>query len=170
MEPKITILVALIGVIGGIVGGGVTTTANYLFGLETKRLEHLQEARRNAYTKWLDVRTLDRRRIELAREGKVRESKRVKDQFDEQGRKVMGEIATYGAKKVVESVAMWYRADITLQHCKCKSLQDEKALMAEITSQKEMRSDLMPKEAPVSDADMAILLLQCDLPVVIKSD
>jgi len=34
MEAKIAILAALIGALGGMVGGGVTTTANYLFGLE----------------------------------------------------------------------------------------------------------------------------------------
>ena len=58
VEVKVPVLAALIGALGGLVGGGVTTVANHFFALEASRQELLQEARRNAYVEWLNVRTL----------------------------------------------------------------------------------------------------------------
>ncbi len=173
MDVKVPILAALIGAIGGLVGGGVTTAADYYFGLEASRQERLQEARRNAYVQWLEVRTLSGQVDELKAmekhvEAKKLERMKLERKFDSKGREVMGKIATYGGQNVVESVARWYRADGKLRPCTYSSLQNKKVLTTEIKAHQAMRGDLMPDEELVSDADMAALLLQCDMPPVFE--
>lgn len=170
MEVKVPVLAALIGALGGLVGGGVTTVADHFFGLEASRQELLQEARRNAYVEWLNVRTLFRHSGKLRVVGKHVEADKVFREFELKGREVMGKIAAYGGQDVVKSVARWYRADGRLRPCTSSSLEEEQALgkeqalAAEINVHQAMRGDLMPKEQPVSDADMSVLLLQCDMP------
>ena len=157
MDVKSPLLIALIGAIGGIVGGGVTSTVDYHLGLEANRAELLQEARREAYVEWLTVRTLWREYEELEAEGKHAEAEKTKGEFDRKGRAVMGKIATFGGKEVVQSLAQWYRV-AGLEPC-APSTKNDRA--AELVSHRAMRADLMPDEPAVSNKDMAILLLQC---------
>jgi hypothetical protein len=161
---QIDIKTALIGAIGGLVGGVIIAVISYFFNLEASRQALLKEERRNAYVQWLEVRTLDRKLEELKNEDMHDEAVKVKEEYDIRGRVVMGKIATYGEKEVVESVAQWYRADSKLKSCTYSSEQDKKALLAEINAHQKMRDDLMTRKDSVDDADMAVLLLQCDLP------
>ncbi|MFQ5804242.1 MAG: hypothetical protein ACE5JQ_15235 [Candidatus Methylomirabilales bacterium] len=170
MEVKVQILAALIGAIGGLVGGGVTTVADYYFGLEAGRQERLQEARRNTYVQWLDVRQLHKQSGILRAAGKNDEADEVRAEFALKGRQIMGKIAVYGGQNVVESVARWYRTDVRLGACISSSLEEEEYLnekqmfAAEIDVHQAMRGDLMPQEQLVSDADMSVLLFQCEMP------
>ncbi len=145
----------------------MNTAVDYYFGLEESRQERLQEARRNAYLQWLNVRTLSRQVDELRADGEHVEADKDEREYHRKGRTVMGAIATYGGQNVVESVARLYRTDENLRFCTYSCLQNKKALTAEINAHQAMRGDLLPDENPVSDADMAVLLLQCDLPAVL---
>jgi len=165
---KIPILVALIGVIGGLIGGGMTTVANYVFKLEEKRHERLLKDRSDVYVKWLEVRTLSRQADELNARGDKVKAKVVDDEYERRGREVMGKIANYGGTRVVNSIADWYRADIKMPICD-EDKADHKALFAEIKVHQAMRGDLISDEDQVSDENMAILLLQCYLPATIKN-
>ena len=160
MELKTPVLVAVIGALGGLVGGGVTSVADYFFGLQAKRQELLQEARRNAYVDWLSVRTLSREVDQLESERRKAEADALLKKYDREGRAAMGKIATYGGSGVVRSAAKWYRTDATTIPCDDSS---PRKLKAEIDLHQAMRSDLLPQEERVSDADMALLLLQCSL-------
>lgn len=157
---------ALIGAIGGLAGGVLIAGISHFLGLEASRQELLKAARRDAYVQWLEVRTLFREVLQLKDKGKNVEAYKVEQNYHRKGREVMGKIATYGGKKIVESMAMWYRKDDKLRPCTYSSLQDKEALMAEIHIHQDMRYDLMPDEDLVIDANMAVLLLQCDLPPI----
>jgi len=161
---QVDIKTALIGAIGGLVGGALIALMSHFLGLEASRQELLQTARRNAYVLWLEVRTLSRQADKLEHQGKSDEAAELKREFHRKGREVMGKIATYGGHKVVEAIAAWYRTHTSLKPCACSSSQAKQTLMAEINAQQAMRGDLMPEEDPISDADMALLLLQCELP------
>jgi hypothetical protein len=160
----IDIKTALIGAIGGLVGGALIALMGHFLGLEATRQELLQTARRDAYVDWLEIRTLSREVDELKDRGKSGETYNVERNYDREGREAMGKIATYGGQKVVKAIAMWYRASGVLDPCPYSSSQDKQALMAEINAQQAMRGDMIPEEDPVSDADIAVLLLQCELP------
>lgn len=159
MEARSPILIALIGVVGGIVGGAISSTADYYLGMEAQQAESLQEARRQAYVEWLTVRTLWREIDDLGAKGKSTEAERLKTEFDRKGRAVMGQIATFGGPRVVASLAEWYRVR-GLQPC---AAEEKKDLAAELSSHREMRSELLPDEPPVPNSEMAILLFQCNV-------
>jgi len=162
MEVKVSILVALIGLVGALVGGVITAGLNYYFGLASSRHGLLQDARRATYSQWLEVRTLSRQVDELRTKGNHVDADKIEREYDKKGREVMGKIATYGGQKVVKSVAQMYRTDPRLKPCTYSSSHDKEALAAEISAQQVMRRELVPEEDAVSDADMAVLLLQCD--------
>ena len=164
MEVKVTALAALIGALGGLFGGGVTSVVDYFFGLEASRQELLQEARRKTYSDWSYVRTLSRHSEDLGADEERDEAEKARREFDLKGREVMGNIAVFGGQSVVKSVAMWYRTDVTLKPCSASSLEEKKALEAEINVHHAMRGDLLGEEQAVSDAEMSLLLLQCDMP------
>lgn len=160
MDIKVPILAALIGALGGLVGGSVTAVTRHFMGLEANRQDLLREERRNAYVDWLEVRTLSRQIDDLIADNKIEQSEKKRDEFDLKGRSVMGKIATYGGAEVVRSVAHWYRTDSQITTCKDAGSED---LKSEIAAHQAMRRDLMPNEAAVSDEDMTLLLLQCRL-------
>lgn len=163
----IDIKTALIGAIGGLVGGVLIAVMSYYLGLLTSRQELLQTQRAEAYVQWCENRTLSRLADKLEDEGKAQEAKKAMQKFHREGRGIMCKIATYSGKKVVESVASWYRTHIDLNSCTYVDLKDKKRLIAEIQVHQAIRKELLPKEDEISDADMAVLLLQCDLPPIL---
>ena len=150
---------ALIGALGGLIGGSVSAAASHFFGLEATRQELLQTARRNAYVDWLEVRQLGVRADELRKEKSV-EADRVKNEFDLKGRQVLGRIGVYGDENVVRAVATWVRSFEETKPCTTKGWKDDIAVY------QSMRSNLITEgEQAVSDTDLSVVIFGCAEPI-----
>ena len=154
MDAKIQ--VALIGALGGLVGGGVTVAASHYFGLEATRQELLQSARRDAYVEWLQVRELGRKASRL-RETNPEEADSLLNEYQLKGSQVFGRIAVYGDRIVVETVATWMR---NFEYPPCTDLAWEE----EIAIYRSMRGSLLSEEQSVDDDDLSMILHGCSQP------
>ena len=156
---NVKIQVVLIGTLGGLVGGGVTTVASHFFGLEASRQELLQTARRNAYVEWLEVRLLGVQADDLREENREEEADSVREEFDLKGRQVLGRIAVYGDQNVVRAVATWVRTfEEKIEPCTFQQWAEDIAVY------QKMRGSLIPEEQAVSDTDLSVILFQCSEP------
>lgn len=163
-------LAALIGAIGGLVVGAVTTTASHYLGLEATRQEFLQEARREAYVDWLNARLFGLQAEQMLKAAQVKEldakereaaeaeAESLKEKFRLEGRQALSRIAVYGDRRVVGALAAWLRAFEYRKPCTfSRWTQDIKVYQS-------MRAAQFPKEDRVSDGDLSVMLFGCTEP------
>lgn len=155
MDVKIQ--AALIALIGGLVGGGVTAAVTHIFGLEASRQELLQTARRNAYVDWLQARQLGVR-AERLREVDSAEAERLDMLYALEGWQTLGRIGVYGDPEVVKAVAAWIRTNEGSGPC------TNPAWEQDISVYQSMRASLMQEERAISDTDLSDVIFGCSEP------
>ena len=163
---NLNIQVALIGALGGLVGGIVTASTAHYLGLESSRQELLQIERRSAYVGWLKARQLGVRAAQLReddaaqlREDDNAEAEQLYRQFKLEGPQNLARIGVYGDTKVVESVAEWLRVFETTKPCP-----PAQGWKQDIAVYQSMRASLMKNEKTVSDAELSVVIFGCSEP------
>ncbi len=180
MNGKLQVLIVpSIGVVSVIIGA---LLGNFL-SIKEKRVSLLEEARRQAYVEFLEERELGPQldylkadktnaEAELAKAAKKRAQAKVKelrarcstlqkkiDILDEQWhtkcKATLNKIAIYGDSRVIQALVKFYR----------KTWPSEKQCgedwVLDVSVYQNMRRSLMPKAEPVTDIDLAELVLEC---------
>jgi hypothetical protein len=143
IKTALTILCALpLGAILGFVG-------TYWMATEGKRVEILQESRRDAYIDFLKVQV--KKQLDL-------QNNPV--QFVEDTAVARRKISIYGDKSVVEALAGYWREIFKAPPC-CGDLPQ---LKHDVAIYQSMRTDIMPRREDINDADMMLLQHFCKMP------
>jgi ATP-dependent Clp protease ATP-binding subunit ClpA len=176
------LVISAIGVASVIVGA----LLGHFLSLKEKRVSLLDDARRQAYVTFLEIREkpaeltsveADKGNIEVEAvraesEGDKKKAKGLRVRVGElekkraalqekwvvKSRVAANDIAIYGDSRVVRSLANFYRqAHPSTQPC-------TKEWVLDVQIYQDMRRSLMPEEESVSDKDLAELILGCIAP------
>jgi hypothetical protein len=130
------------------VGALIGFSGTYWMATEGKRLEILQESRRDAYIHFLKVQVkkqLDLKNDPVKFVGETEVARR--------------KLSIYGNKAVVEALARHWREIYNAPPCCGKRSQ----LQHDVAIYQSMRSDILPQEN-INDADMMLLQHLCKMP------
>jgi ATP-dependent protease HslVU (ClpYQ) peptidase subunit len=133
------ILVAIIGIIGVVVGA----VTQYIFTRVTESMKHYQELRSHAYTDF--IRAVSGLAISQRSGSRDRELEFTTLLTDAKGR-----ISVYGSKQVIQSISDFFRH--------YSELSSPEALNAFVNIVQKMRSDTISKGEKVLDEQIFILL------------
>ncbi len=149
-----TLVTAGIGAIGGL----VAVLLGHVMGLSAERQELLEQARRDAYVEWAEVRELHTLVDHLRAVGKSAPADSVMTLFNVGAQKVGNRIAIYGEKQVVEALSAYFSQIYSATPACPESWQKDVAIY------RGMRHSLLGTREAVNDSILAFLVLRCVAP------
>lgn len=134
-----------------VIGAMLGAFGQYVVTMEGKRLDVLQEARRDAYVEFLNVTVAEQ--LDLERNPGL---------FADGTASARRKVAVYGDKAVIEALARYWREDFK-QHIPYPCCGEVSRIRDDVAVYQRMRMDVMPWQN-VTDADMMLLLHMCKIP------